>query len=299
MIIGPTASGKSNLAIKLAKKINGEIISADSMQIYKHLNIGTAKVTNKEAEGIKHHLLDICDISERFSVAEYKQKCYNKINEVLDKNKTPIIVGGTGLYINAIIHNMKFEKEQSTNIEHFAQKTNEELIEMLTKLDKESLKSIDLKNRQRLVRAINMALSGNFKSKKEKNNTLWKKNDGCYDFFVVYIDIPRDILYDKIEKRVDEMDKKLLLKEAKLLFNIRDLNCTSVQAIGYKEFFPYLNNCDTLESCIDKLKTNTRHYAKRQITWFKKIKKDVVVDGTKTKEEQIEEILKSYNEKNN
>lgn len=297
VIVAPTATGKSGLAIELAKKINGEIISADSMQIYKKLNVGTAKVTKKEADGIKHHLINICDISDIFSVAEYKQNCYNKINEILKKNKAPIIVGGTGLYINAVVNNMKFDKEQPNNNEDYEHKSNEELIKILADLDKETLISIDLKNRKRLIRAINMAKLGSLKSEKTKRNDLWKSKEAVYNFFVIYIDIPRDILYDKIEKRIDSMNKRLLLEEAKLIHNIRDLNYTAVQAIGYKELFPYIDNQATLNECLNKLKISTRHYAKRQITWFKKLNKDLIINGIETKEKQIEEIIKKYNER--
>lgn len=296
VIIGPTASGKSDVAIQLAKKINGEIISADSMQIYKELDIGTAKVTKKEMQGVPHYMLNICDINSSYSVAEYKKACYRYIDIILKRSNTPVIVGGTGLYINAVVNNMHFEKEEEIDIKEYEKYSNEELIEMLEKLDSKALNNIDANNRKRLIRAIVMAENGNLKSNKENQNDLWQAVKSKYNFFVVYIDMPRDILYDKIEKRIDSMDKEGLIAEAKKVIRYKDSNIGAVQAIGYKELFPYIENKKTLEECLDDLKQNSRHYAKRQITWFKKLKKDLIILGTEKKEMQVEEILSKYND---
>lgn len=298
VIVGATATGKSALAVELAKKVNGEIISADSMQIYKGLDVGTAKVTKEEMQNIPHHMLDIKDIAESYSVAEYKEECYNKIQEIIKREKAPIIVGGTGLYINAVVNNMSFIKEEG-NIKKYKynEKSLEELVEILKELDLESIKTIDINNRKRVIRAIEMAEKGNLKSDMMAKNDLWNANESPYDFFVIYIDMPRDILYDRIEKRIDLMDKEKLLKESKLVYDIRNLNVGSVQAIGYKEFFGFLDKTKTLDECIELLKLNSRHYAKRQITWFKKLNKDIVTNGMDTKEKQVEEILKEYNER--
>ncbi len=298
VIVGATATGKSSLAVELAKKVNGEIISADSMQIYKGLDVGTAKVTLEEMQNIPHYMLDIKEITESYSVAEYKEECYNIIEEIINKEKTPIIVGGTGLYINAVVNNMSFAKEEENNIDNKYENTSlEELIQMLKELDSESLNTIDINNKKRVIRAIEMAEKGILKSDMTAKNDLWNANETPYDFLVIYIDMPRDILYDRIEKRIDLMDKEKLLKESKLVYDIKHLSVGPVQAIGYKEFFEYFDETKTLEECIELLKLNSRHYAKRQVTWFKKLNKDVIINGIDTKEKQVEEILKEYNER--
>lgn len=246
VIIGPTASSKSDIAIDIAKKLDGEIISADSMQIYKGLNIGTAKASKSQRKEVKHYMVDICKIKENFSVADFKRKTQEAIDKIYKKNKTPIIVGGTGLYINAIVNDMVF-------------------------LDKTNCQQ-----------------------------SLWNKNSEKYKFYIVYIDIPRDVLYDRINKRIDLMDKRLLLKEAKKVFSLQNRNKTQkytcVQAIGYKEFFLYFKGLMSFEEAIDKLKQNTRNYAKRQITWFKKLENKNVVEFNKSKEEIIDIIIRGYNE---
>ena len=298
VIVGATATGKSSLAVELAKKVNGEIISADSMQIYKGLDVGTAKVTLEEMQNIPHHMLDIKEITESYSVAEYKEECYNIIEEIINKGKTPIIVGGTGLYINAVVNNMSFAKEEENSIDNKYENTSlEELIQILKELDSESLNTIDINNKKRVIRAIEMAEKGILKSDMTAKNDLWNANETPYDFLVIYIDMSRDILYDRIEKRIDLMDKEKLLKESKLVYDIKHLSVGPVQAIGYKEFFGYFDETKTLEECIELLKLNSRHYAKRQVTWFKKLNKDVIINGVDTKEKQVEEILKEYNER--
>ena len=305
VIAGPTASGKSGLGIELAKKIDGVVISADSMQIYKGLDIGTAKVTEKEAAGIKHELIDIVDIDKKFSVSEYKEQCYAKIEEIFNMGKIPIIVGGTGLYINAVVNNMNFEKVDEEKQKQIASKfqslikgkTSEELYEILKNMDIDAAKRIEKGNDKRVIRAIELNLLGIKKSDIDSRNDLWQKNDSKYNFLVVYIDMPRDLLYDRINKRVDEMVTSGVIDEVKLVHSKKDKELTAVQAIGYKEFFGYIDGTKTLEECTELLKQKTRNYAKRQITWFKKIQCKLVVDGTKTKDEIVETILKEYNGK--
>lgn len=306
VVTGSTASGKSGIGIELAKKLNGVVISADSMQIYKGLDIGTAKVTRTEAQGIKHELIDIVDINETFSVSQYKEVCYEKIDEILNAGKTPIIVGGTGLYINAVVNNMNFEKTDEsleTKVEEKLQelitgKTSKELYNLLKSLDEKAALNIDCGNDKRIIRAIKLNLSGTNKSDIDSRNDLWQKNDSKYDFLVIYIDMPRDLLYDRINKRVDMMIEQGIIDEVKSVYSIKDKNKTACQAIGYKEFFDYIEETKSLEECAELLKQKTRNYAKRQITWFKKLKDKVIVDGTKTKDEIVEDILKEYNEKN-
>ena len=306
VITGPTASGKSGVGIELAKRINGVVISADSMQIYKKLDVGTAKVTKIEAQGIKHELIDILDINEEFNVSQYKTMCYEKIEEIFNEGKTPIIVGGTGLYINAIVNNMIFDRvdekeEQQIEkelLELTKDKDSDELYELLEAMDKEATLNIERGNDKRVIRAIKLSLLGNKKSDIQKRNDLWNKNDSKYEFLVTYIDMPRDLLYDRINKRVDIMVEQGVLDEAKFVYDNKQKGITACQAIGYKEFFEYIEGEKTLEECIETLKQKSRNYAKRQITWFKKLKDKFIVDGTKTKEEIVENILREYNEKN-
>lgn len=306
VITGPTASGKSGIGIELAKRLNGVVISADSMQIYKGLDIGTAKVTKKEAEGIKHELIDIVDINQPFSVSDYKDKCYEKIEEILNEGKLPIIVGGTGLYINAVVNNMQFEKfdkgienQAEERVQHITTgKTSEQLYQILEDMDKEAAIKIGIGNDKRIIRAIKLCLLGVNKSSIDDKNDLWNKNLGKYNFLVVFLDMPRDLLYDRINQRVDMMIKDGVLEEVKMLYELKDTSITAVQAIGYKEFFPYIEGTATLEECTEVLKQKSRNYAKRQITWFKKLQDKLIIDMSNTKEEIMEEIIKAYNEKN-
>lgn len=306
VVAGPTASGKSGLGIELAKKLNGVVISADSMQIYKGLDVGTAKVTVEETQGIKHELIDVAEVNDRFSVSEYKQMCYQKIDEIIEQGKVPIIVGGTGLYINAVVNNMQFE-EFDENYERqideklnalIQGKTSDELYSILNEIDKKAAEKIDRGNHKRIIRAIKLNLLGTNKSDIDSRNDLWEKNECKYNFLVIYIDMPRDLLYDRINMRVDQMIEQGVVAEAKLLYDMQDKSITACQAIGYKEFFEYLEGTKTLEQCAELLKQKTRNYAKRQITWFKKLPDKFIIDGTKTKEEILESILKEYNEKN-
>ena len=298
-IVGPTASGKTSLGVELAKKINAEIISADSMQIYKNLNIGTAKVTEKEADGIKHHLIDICNIEEKFSVADYKNLCYEKINEIKSRNKNVVIVGGTGLYINAVVYDMNFEEEKidfeyRQKLERLAKEnSNEYVYNILKEIDLESAEKIHPNNLKRVIRAIEIAKNtGKLKSKhmEDEENRI-KALNGKYKFSVFCIDFEREILYERINKRVDLMLKSGVLNEAKMLYDMnlpKDNTC--IQAIGYKEFFPYFSGEKSLEECVETLKKETRNYAKRQITWFKNKLNPYFLDGNKEKKELIKEI---------
>ncbi len=305
VVAGPTASGKSGLGIELAKKLNGVVISADSMQIYKGLDVGTAKVTLEESQGIKHELIDIVDISDKFSVSEYKDMCYQKIEEIFALGKVPIIVGGTGLYINAVVNNMRFEQideESEKKIDEklntlIQGKTSDELYDLLKEMDKKAADKIDKGNDKRIIRSIKLNLLGINKSDIDSRNDLWQKNESKYNFLVIYIDMQRNLLYDRINIRVDQMVKQGVLEEAKMLYNMQDKSITACQAIGYKEFFEYIEGTKTLEECAELLKQKTRNYAKRQITWFKKLQDKFIVDGTKSKEEIIESVLKEYNEK--
>ena len=305
VITGPTASGKSSLGIEVAKKLDGVVISADSMQIYKGLDVGTAKVTKLEADGIKHELIDIAEVTEKFSVSDYKKMCYEKIDEVLTKGKVPIIVGGTGLYINAIVNNMSFEEKDLEKLESVKakllelteNKTPDELYDILVRLDEKSALNIDKNNTRRVLRAIELSLLGTKKSSLDEKQDLWNKNESKYNFITFFVDMPRDLLYDRINKRVDLMVETGVLDETKMLYEYKNSAITALQAIGYKEFFEFLEGSKSLEECKELLKQKSRNYAKRQITWFKKLKDKVILDGTKSKEEIVQDILKEYYDK--
>ena len=299
-IVGPTASGKTGLAIELAKRIDAEVISADSMQIYKGLDVGTAKVTKEEADGIPHHLIDICNIEDKFSVADFKQMCYDKIEEIRSKGKNVIIAGGTGLYVNAVVYNMNFNEEDvdynyRKELENIAkEKGNDYLHSMLENIDPQTAKQIHKNNVKRVIRAIEMAKNVKLKSihmSEEKERIKNEKNK--YDFLVFCIEQEREYLYNRINLRVDLMLKDGILDEAKKVYDMKlPEDNTCMQAIGYKEFFPYFEGKISLEEAVDTLKKETRHYAKRQMTWFNNKLECIKLDGSKTKNELVDEILK-------
>ena len=259
VILGPTCVGKTKLSVELAKKLNGEIINADSTQVYRGLDIATAKVTEDEKEGIPHHLFDIKDITEDYTVFDYQKDCRLKINDIISRGKTPILVGGTGLYIKASLYDYKFDKEDS--IKTFDDLTNDELYDKVIKLDKNN--TIHKNNRKRLIRALNYMESNNGSfSSKEKTNKL------LYDTLFIGLTTDREVLYDRINKRVDVMVNNGLLEEAKKIYDSDIRTKAVLTPIGYKELFPYFEGYASIDSCLDKIKQNSRHYAKRQYTWF-------------------------------
>lgn len=303
-IVGPTASGKTGLSIELAKKINAEIISADSMQIYKELDIGTAKVTVEEMQGIRHHLINICEITDKFSVADFKAMCYDKIDEILSRDKNVIICGGTGLYISAIVDDMNFAEEKidfgyREYLENLAkEKSNEYVHNLLKEIDPKSAYEIHPNNLKRVIRALEIAKNSNklksFHMDEEKERI--KNKSSKYEFLVYYIDHDRQYLYERINKRVDIMVEDGIIDEALKIYNMNlDKSNTCMQAIGYKEFFPYFKGEDTLENCILKLKQETRRYAKRQITWFKNKLDIIYLNGKRNTNELVNDIIKSMN----
>lgn len=259
-IVGPTGVGKTKLSIELAKKLNGEVINADSTQIYKNLNIATAKVTEEEKENIPHHLFDIKEINEYYTVYDYQKDCRLKIDEIQKRNKIPIIVGGTGLYIKAALYNYNFEKENIVN--EYNEYTNEELYNKLLSID--SNIEIHINNRKRIIRALNYYDNTNKNiSSKEKSNKL------LYDVVFIGLTTDRKILYDRINKRVDIMLENGLIEEAKKLYNTNIRSKAVLTPIGYKELFEYFDNNCTLEESIELIKQRSRRYAKRQYTWNK------------------------------
>lgn len=271
-IVGPTASGKTALSIKMAKEFNGEIINGDSMQIYKGLDIGTAKITEEEMEGVPHHLLDIKEPTESFSVAEYQKLVREKIAEIQGRGKLPIIVGGTGLYVQAVLFDFQFTEEKvdeetrQAYYEELEQIGPEAMHERLVKLDPETAKTIHPNNTRRVIRALEMIeLSGVSKAREEFN----RGSIPLYNHLIIGLDMDREKLYERINLRVDIMMEKGLLEEVKSLYDrgIRDVQ--SVQAIGYKELYAYFDGKLTLDEAIEDLKQNSRRYAKRQLTYFR------------------------------
>ena len=270
IIAGATATGKTEKAIQLARQINGEIISADSMQVYKHLNIGTAKPTLKEQAEIEHHLIDIIDPFQSFSVHEYQQLALEKINEIHKKNKTPILAGGTGFYINAILYKQSFHKNEDPTIREYyttlAKNHSKEYIHsMLMALDPIAAKNIDINNTKRVVRALSFV-----KGTGKLFSDYTHSQEPAFDAEIILIECERSTLYERINTRVDTMFEKGLLDEVKSLMDAGlNMSHQSMQGIGYKETYKYLIGEAGLDETIDKIKQSTRNYAKRQITWFR------------------------------
>ena len=264
VITGPTAVGKTKLSISIAKYLNTDIINSDAYQVYKKLNIATAKITPDEMDGVTHHLLDILEPTDEFSVCDYQTLTRNKITELINNKKIPLLVGGSGLYIDSVIKNYQFEEEKrDPKIEEKYQNlSNEELHEILKKLNKTKAEEIHFNNRKRVLRAIELELSNTNQDNRQK------KNEKIYDSLVIFLYDDRELLYERINKRVDQMIKNGLINEAKYLYDNNLLSKTSKATIGYKELFLYFNGEITLEEAIDLIKKNSRHYAKRQITWF-------------------------------
>lgn len=259
VIVGPTGVGKTKLSIELAKKLNGEIINADSTQVYKGMDIATAKVTDEEKEGIVHHLFDIKDISEDYTVYDYQKDCRQKIEEIQKRGNIPIIVGGTGLYIKAALYDYRFEEENNNNDE-FLEYNNDELYSKLLSIDPNT--TIHKNNRKRVVRALNYYYQNNETiSNKEKTNKL------LYDAIFIGLTTPREVLYDRINKRVDIMLQNGLLEEAKKIYNTNIRSKAVLTPIGYKELFEYFDNKITKEAALELIKQRSRKYAKRQYTW--------------------------------
>lgn len=274
VIVGPTASGKTKFAIEMAKQKNGEIISADSMQIYKGMDIATAKPSKQEQAQVKHHLIGFLSPEETFSVAQFAKLAHEKILEVTNKGKLPILVGGTGLYINSVVNDINFE-EQISN-EEIRKKLNleaeqiglENMFENLKSIDPDYAKKISPNDKKRVLRAIEVyKLTGKTMSKLIEDS---RKNSNRYALDMIGLNFKdRKKLYEKINLRVDEMIKAGLIEEAKKFYK-KNLSNTAKYAIGYRELFEYFDGNVTLSEAIEKIKQNTRRYAKRQITWFKR-----------------------------
>lgn len=296
VICGPTASGKTSLSIELAKKINGEIVSADSMQIYDEMQIGTAKPDEEEMQGIKHYLIGNVAPTKRYSVLEYKTDAIQAIEEIIQKRKMPIIVGGTGLYVNSLIYGIDYP-EIETDLKYRAEleKTAEEkglgyLYNKALEIDKEAMKNISPNDQKRILRVLEIYKeTGKTKTQLEIES---RKNGIPYDYKVFALNMPREILYDRINRRVDIMIEKGLIEEVKKLYKkYGEKLTTSMQGIGYKEVVEYLNGNCTKEEMIEKIKMETRRYAKRQLTWFRKIENIEWLDALQPAQNNVNIIL--------
>lgn len=296
VIVGPTASGKTSLSIELAKKINGEIVSCDSMQIYKDMNIGSAKPTVEEMQGIPHYVLDEVEPTKRFSVADYKKRAEEAIEKILAKRKTPIVVGGTGLYADSLIYSIeyddiKLDEKYRNNLMEIANTEEglKKLYEEAKKIDGKAMEKISPNDKKRIIRILEIYnATGKNKTEQEIES---RKKEVKYDYKVFGINMERSLLYERINKRVDIMVKQGLIEEVKNLIKKYPKFPTAMQAIGYKEIVEYLNNEITKEEAIEKIKQETRRYAKRQITWFKRIENLIWLDGLNSTQNNINIIL--------
>ncbi|MBE7015610.1 MAG: tRNA (adenosine(37)-N6)-dimethylallyltransferase MiaA [Ruminococcaceae bacterium] len=275
VIAGPTASGKTGLSIGLAKALDGEIVSADSMQIYKYMNIGTAKPTEEEREGIPHHMMDFLEPDVSFSVADYCEMAHRVIEEIHSRGKLPILVGGTGLYIDSLVNNVDFDVDDENHeirkeLEALAEKEGVEAVHnILKEIDPETAEKYHPNNLRRVIRGIEFyRVTGKRISDHAKEEKISR-----YNTVYFCIDWDREVLYDRINRRVDLMVDDGLVDEVKyLLSQGYDKSSTAMQGIGYKEFYGYLDGKKTLDETLDEIKQSSRRYAKRQLTWFRRNK---------------------------
>ena len=295
VICGPTASGKTALSIELAKQINGEIVSCDSMQIYKDMNIGTAKPTTEEMQGIKHYLIGYVSPEERYSVADYKKDAKKAIKEIIEKDKMPIIVGGTGLYIDSLIYEIEYqdikfdEKYREKLEEEVNQKGLEELYKRAKEIDEKAIEKISPNDKKRILRILEIYhATGKNKTQQEIES---RKKEVEYDYKVYALNWDREKLYERINKRVDLMIEQGLINEVKEILKKYNNFPTAMQGLGYKEVVDYLNGVLTKEVMIEKIKMETRRYAKRQLTWFRKNKQTIWLNAEDKIQDNINIIL--------
>lgn len=296
VIGGPTASGKTELGIEVAKCLNGEVISADSMQIYQEMNIGTAKPTMEEMQGIKHYLLDFVHPQTRYSVADYKKDAMSAIKEIQKKGKTPIIVGGTGLYIDSLVQGIDYPQiDTDMQYRHYLEEETqkiglEKMYQKALEIDQEAAERISKTDQKRILRILELYhTTGKTKTQLEIES---KKNGVAYDYKVFAIDIPREILYGRINQRVDQMIEKGLIQEVEQLCQKYGTNLpTAMQGIGYKEVVLYLQQEISKEEMIETIKQESRRYAKRQMTWFRKNRDIIWIDGLESIQNKVQTIL--------
>ena len=299
VIAGPTASGKTALSIELAKQIDGEIVSSDSMQIYQDMDIGTAKVTKEEMQGIQHYLIDFVSPNQRYSVSDFKKDSEIAIEKILSKGKVPIVAGGTGLYIDSLIYgieypDMEFDEEYRNLLMQQAQTPEglQELFEQARKIDKEAISQISQNDKKRIIRILEIyKVTGKNKTEQEKES---RKKGVKYDFKVFAIDMEREKLYERINRRVDLMLEQGLVEEVQNLRKKYDCFPTAMQGLGYKEVVQYLEQECLYEEMVEKIKQETRRYAKRQLTWFRKNKRTIWLKAEEGIQNNINIILEGY-----
>ena len=298
VICGPTASGKTKLGIELAKFLNGEIVSSDSMQIYKDMNIGTAKPTVEEMQGIKHYLVDFVSPDERYSVAQFKKDAKNAIRQIISKGKTPIVVGGTGLYIDSLIYEIDYnqielDQEYRMKLEKTAEAEGlEKLYKEAKKIDPEAMEKISPNDQKRIIRVLEIFhATGKTKTEQEKES----RKEAEYDYRVFAINWDREKLYSRINQRVDQMIEQGLVQEVRQILTKYDSFPTAMQGLGYKEVVEYLNGKCSEEDMIEKIKMETRRYAKRQLTWFRKNKQTIWLNGEENVQNNLKIILEGIN----
>ncbi len=294
VIVGPTGVGKSKTAVELAKSLQGEIISGDSMQVYKEMTIGTAKIQEDEMEGVTHYLVNERSYKDEYNVKIFQQQARFYIDEIHRNHKIPILCGGTGLYIKAALYDYEFEDQQEdvSFLSFLKERSNSELYAMLRIVDEESLDTIHKNNRQRMIRALMVAHNG----KKKSKIIASQKHKEVYDSFIIGLTMDREFLYKKINFRVDEMVKKGLLEEIKNIVEDKSTwDLQSMQGIGYKEWKSYFHEENTVDECIEMIKKNSRNFAKKQYTWFRNQMHvhwyDVTKEGWK---QLLERELKSW-----
>lgn len=297
IISGPTGCGKSSLSIELAKILDTELISCDSMQIYEGMDIGTAKVSKALRSQIKHHMIDIVKPNQKYSVKDFQYSAKTIISSIHQKNKIPIMVGGTGLYVNSIYYDYDFNDvepnyEYRAELEQIFTRNPLELLDRLIEIDSEKYSRLTIKDKKKIIRALEVyEFSG-------KTITVESKKNTDYDIFLYVLTDDREKLYDNINLRVDQMLNEGLVNEVKsLLADGLDPSSQSMKAIGYREVIPYIFDEISYDEMVETLKKDTRHYAKRQLTWFRKIEDAVWLDKSQMdKEEMINRILEDINE---
>lgn len=301
VVAGPTASGKTAFAVQLAQHLGGEVVSADSIQIYKELNIASAKPTIEEMQGIPHHMLDIVSPFDRFSVAEYVKRAKECIDGILSRGHLPILAGGTGLYISSLVDNIEFaEGEMDTAVrDRLWQEAEtqgiEALYERLSAIDPKAAEKIHPNNQKRVIRALEIYETTGLTLTEQNEQSRVKPSP--YDPFMVVLCPPRELLYERIEKRVDIMVSEGLFEEAQALKNMGlTKGLQSMQGIGYKEVFDYLDGSVSREECIENIKKATRHYAKRQLTWFRRDERYLWINPLE--EGALQKLLEAFTWKN-
>jgi len=266
VIVGPTSVGKSDLSIRIASLLPSEIISGDSIQVYRQLTIGSAKITDDEMKGVTHHCIDSLDYNESYSVYDFQTQARTAIDKITSIGKLPIIVGGTGFYIKAALYDYTFETEEEIVIDELTEETSEELYQKLNEIDPQAALKIHPNNRKRLIRALTIASHGKLKSEIENEQT----HQPLYDIYMVVLDVNRDILHQRIEQRVDRMFANGLLEEVNTYFgDPKSWVYQSFQGIGYKEWMPYLQGKQSIQEVRQAIIVHTRQFAKRQYTWFR------------------------------